>query len=162
MRFITIGCFVISLVISLHLWKNDSWYLPKPDPWPTVEGKVLESSLKLLSEDAETGTSTFNPIVKYQFEHRGQMLTETTVFLYNKKFTSRSRAMEIINRFQPESKIKVYVNPKLNDAQRSALLWEVPDQLHGLAGIAGLCFAIVIGSIIYSFIWYLFERRSKR
>ena len=162
MRFITIGCLVIGLVISLNLWKNDSLYLPKPDPWPTVEGKVLESSLKLVSEDAEAGTSIFNPIVKYQFEHRGQMHTESTVFLYNKKFASRSSAMQIINRFQPERKIEVYINPKLNDSRRSVLIWEIPDQLNGLAGIAGLCFAIVIGALVYSFIWYLFERRFNR
>ena len=162
MRFITIGCFVISLVICLHLWKNDSWYLPKPQTWPTVDGKVLESSLKLLSEDAETGSSTFSPIVKYQFEHRGQTRTESNVFLYNKIFASRSRAMEIINRFQPEGKIKVYVNPKLNDSKFSVLVWEVPEQLHGLAGIAGLCLAIGVGSLLYSSLWYLFERWSKR
>ncbi len=162
MRFITIGCLVIALIVSLYLWKNDAWYLPKPHPWPTVDGKVLESSLKLLSENAEDGTSTFNPMVKYQFEHRGQMHTETNVFLYDKNFTSRSSAVEIINRFQPEGKIEVYVNPKLNDSQRSALVWEVPDQLNGLAGIAGLCFAIGIGGLLYSLIWYLIERRLKR
>ncbi|GEM_PF-1240150 len=162
MRFITIGCFVIGLIISIHLWKNDSLYLPKPVPWPTVDGKVLESSLKLLSEDAETGTSTFKPIVKYQFELRGQMLTADTVFLFDKKFDSRSDAMQVVEQFQPEQKIKVFVNPKLNDSIRSVLVWEVPEQLNGLAGIAGLLFAIGVGSLIYNLIWFLCERRFAR
>lgn len=159
MRFVATGFIIVGLVILGYLSKNNAYYLEKPERWPVVRGQVVESRLITTSENAATGESTFKPIVKYKFTYRGNVFNEGRVVPMEKPYKSRKEAKEIVERFQPNQEIDVFVNPKPMTSPRSVLIWELPDTLNPLVGIAGVL--IISGILGFIFIAIRFISNKK-
>lgn len=161
MRFVAIGFIVIGLVLLLYLEKNDSYYLPDKEPWPTVKGTVLASKLVQKTEDEETGESTFKPVVKYQFEIKGEKFIEKKIFPLDPGPVSRSEAKLVIDRFQPTTEVNVYYNPDPTSSPRSVLIWELPRMLHPMTSVAILCLALGGLTAIYVLICLFLDRHKN-
>lgn len=150
MRFVSAGFIIVGVVILAYLSKNDSFYLAKKEQWPTFKGRILESRLTTASENAETGESTFKPFVKYTFTYRGKVFNESQLTPTGKPYASRKKAKQIVERFQPNTEVDVFVNPDPKTSPKSVLIWELPDTLNPMVGIAGVL--LISGVLGFMFI----------
>lgn len=145
MKYAAIVFITVGIVMLAYVWKTDSFYMPKLEPWPTLKGRVLETKLITTSENEETGQSTFKPVVKYEFKYSDRIFRENRIFPKEQEFDSRKKAQQFLEQFPQNKEIDVYFNTDLGKSPRSVLIWELPDTPHPLVGIAVAC--IVLGMI---------------
>lgn len=80
--------------------------------WPSIQGVVLSSKVEQ-NYDNETGSATtsFEPVVEYQYELMGQSLTGKRIS-YGANSFNYKKAAEIVALYPAGSKVKVYYNPE--------------------------------------------------
>lgn len=80
--------------------------------WPSIQGVVLSSKVEQ-NYDNETGSATtsFEPVVEYQYKLMGQTLTGKRIS-YGANSFNHKKAAEIISLYPAGSQVKVYYNPE--------------------------------------------------
>lgn len=80
--------------------------------WPSIQGVILSSKVEQ-NYDNETGSATtsFEPVVEYQYELMGQTLTGKRIS-YGANSFNQKKAAEIAALYPAGSKVKVYYNPE--------------------------------------------------
>ncbi len=126
MRSAAIWMLITAFLIFAYIWGENQFYMPKPEEWPKVDGKILSSTIKTLqSEQAKT----FQLQLNYEYKDGDKILQGTRIRPSEITYKSLEQAQRAIKHFPQNKNIKVYVNPVKKSQPGSVLVWDFPDIL---------------------------------
>ncbi|MBI3652131.1 MAG: DUF3592 domain-containing protein [Acidobacteria bacterium] len=102
-RLIAFGILILAhTVVALYL----EWETSK---WPFVEGVVDDLAIR---EELDEGTKIYEPIVRYRYIVEGQEYRSERIRRYREGGTSLRSQKQRLQRFLPQTCIRVYYNPQ--------------------------------------------------
>ncbi len=119
--------------------------------WPTVEGKVVKSTLEMTDSGGDYPVDLFSPNIEYKYSVAGVSNTSRRVALADINPGSRAKAETIIKQYRPGMTVRVYVSPQDPDVTilMPGLRWPLAGKLlFGLVMLgAGVAMLVVLGGL---------------
>lgn len=113
---------ITAFLILAYIWGNNKLYMPTPEPWDTVEGKITSNRIEADKSDA----GTYQVRITYEYTEEDQTRSGNRVRPDEPVFATRENAELAAKEFPVGKTVKVYVNPIEGSEPPSVLVWEFP------------------------------------
>ena len=109
--------------------------------WNICAGEILESRIEERKHHQGLSPSRYyKPIIKYKFNHKGQIYTGSRFTSLNFTIGSKEEAQETINKYSPGAIMQVYFDP----ANPTKNILTLPDDKAAYVSIFIGCFILFI------------------
>jgi Protein of unknown function (DUF3592) len=116
--------------------------------WPTVEGKVVRSTVKVKESEDEVSYLTYIPLIEYRYSSKGEVKTSSKIGLADRNAGSQTKADAIAKRYAVGRSVCVYCSP--HDSTIAVLEPGVRWSMFGTL-IGGLFFGIAGALMLWIF-----------
>ena len=142
MRSFSLLIFSSGALLLAYIWFEGMIYLDQPQPWPTADGKIIQSKITAPKPDGSNG---FQLDVKYSYTNKDKILENTRIRPVDIEYGTKEQAAKALEQFPVGQEVQVYVNPDPKTFPQSVLVWEFPRSLSPGTFIALLI--TIIGAI---------------
>ncbi len=102
--------FLLGGLISLGKGGYDAYQALRSYTWPTVEGKIVSSTITSVKHPGET--PTYYPDIRYAYRVEGKEYTGDRIFFGEYGTGSSSSAQAVIDKYKVGTSVTVYYDPR--------------------------------------------------
>jgi hypothetical protein len=129
--------------------------------WPIVDGKIIVSRMdqqtRTERDEGHTQTRTvYSPIVEYTYDIGGKTYHGNRIFPGSTLSYDLGTAQGIVNRYQPESTVKIHYDPSdptkavLETQSKGGKIFLIIGIVFAILGIIGCCVGVIVAAVSQS------------